>query len=170
MRGVLPARFRVGRITHRALTRATHRATLPPLGGSDPAPLVAHDDVARGRELYIVTALACTAKCDRLRLPDLIMPVGLPHKRVGDFMQERVVNRLVCGSPGIRVGERDDPRLIVATPRALRGVVKLKTPARELVRHDPSRGSCRNGLQIAIRALVSAQGRLSAAPWRLRRA
>jgi hypothetical protein len=82
---------------------------------------------------------------------------------VGDFMPERVVNRLVCGSLGIRVGERDDPRLIVATARALRGVVKLKTPARALVRRDPRRGARRNGLQIAVRALVAAQGRLRAA-------
>jgi hypothetical protein len=130
--GVLPALFRVGRITHRAVTRATHRPTLQPLGGGDPARLVARDDVARWRELHVVTAVSWTAECDRLRLPDLIMPVGLPHECVGDFMQERVVNRLVCGVPCIRVGERDDPRLVVAAARACRRVIKLETPALEL--------------------------------------
>src|SRR5438128_8755232 len=72
---VLPALFRVGRITHRAVTRATHRTTLPPLRGGHPAGIRARHDVARRCELDIVTALPCTAKCDGLSLPDLIMPV-----------------------------------------------------------------------------------------------
>src|SRR5215475_10475595 len=69
---VLPALFCVGRITHRAVTRATHRTTLPPLRGGHPAGMRACHDVARRRELDIVTALPCTAQGDGLRLPDLI--------------------------------------------------------------------------------------------------
>jgi len=81
------------------------------------------------------------------------MPVGLPHERVGDFMQERVVNLLVCGRPGIRVGEGDDPRLVVATPCALGGVVKLETPALEPVLHEPCAGARRDGPEVFIRPL-----------------
>ena len=88
------------------------------------------------------------------------MPVGLPHERVGDFMQERVVNLLVCSRPGIGVGEGDDPRVVVATPCALGGVVKLETPALKLVRHEPRAGARRYGLEVAVRALACAPRRV----------
>jgi hypothetical protein len=65
-------------------------------------------------------------------------------------MQERVVNLLVCSIPGIRVGEGNDPRTIVAAPSAFRGVVKLETPALELVRHDPRGGARSNGLALLL--------------------
>jgi hypothetical protein len=81
------------------------------------------------------------------------MPVGLPHERVGNLMQERVVNRLVWSSLGIRVGKGDDPRLVVAAARALHGVVKLETPALQVVCRDPGLRAGRNSPQFGIRAL-----------------
>src|SRR5712691_7574677 len=161
--GGLPACFRVGRRTHLAVTRATHRTTVPPLSRGHPARIIARHDVARRGELDIVTALPGTAKGDRLGLPDLIMPVGLSYEGMGNLMQERVVNRLVCSRLGIRVGEGDDSRLVVAAARALCGVVKLKTPALELVRRHPCGGARRNGLEVAVRALVGSRSRLCAA-------
>ena len=76
--------------------------------------------------MYVVTAVAGTAQRHRLGLPDLIMPVGLPHQGMGDLMQERVVDVHVWSHAGIRVGEGDNLRLIVAAARASGGVVKLK--------------------------------------------
>src|SRR5438128_449868 len=80
---------------------------------------------------------------------------------MGDLVEERVVNIRVWGRLGIRVGEGDDLRLIVAAARALGGVVKLKTPALELVRHKPRAGARRNGLEFAVRALARARRRVS---------
>jgi len=94
------------------MTGATHGTPLPPLGRRDPAPIRARDNVARWGELHVVTAVAGTAQRHRLGLPDLIMPVGLPHQCVGDLMEKRVVNGRVWGRSGIRVGEGDDLRLI----------------------------------------------------------
>src|SRR5438445_482065 len=91
-------------------------------GNSEPALTVARDEVARWRELHVVTALSCTAKRDRCGLPDLIMSVCLPYECMRHLMQERVVNLLVCSSPGIRAGKRDDPRLVVAAPSTCRGM------------------------------------------------
>src|SRR5919204_2828504 len=88
------------------------------------------------------------------------MPVGLPHQGMGDLVEERVVNVRVWGRSGIRAGEGDDLRLIVAAARALGGVVKLKTPALELVRHEPRAGARRNGLEFAVRALACAPRRV----------
>ena len=76
---LLPAMFCVRRIPYRAMTGATHGTPLPPLGRRDPARILARDNVAWGGELHVVTAVACTAQRHRLGLPDLIMPVGLPH-------------------------------------------------------------------------------------------
>src|SRR2546428_13335265 len=76
------------------------------------------------------------------------------------LMQERVVNLLVCRRPGIRAGKRDDPRLVVAAPSTCRGMVKLETPALELVRHDPCGGARRNGLEVAVCALAGSRGRV----------
>src|SRR5499427_4044622 len=146
---LLPAVLCVGRIPYRAMTGATHGTPLPPLGRRDPAPIRARDNVARWGELPVVTAVACTAQRHRLGLPDLIMPVSLPHQGMGDLMQERVVNVRVWGCAGIRMGEGDDLRLIVAAARTSCGVVKLKTPALELVRHEPRTGARRNGLEVA---------------------
>jgi hypothetical protein len=87
------------------------------------------------------------------------MPVGLPHQGMGDLVEERVVNVRVWGCSGIRAGEGDDLRLIVAAARALGGVVKLKTPALELVRHEPRTGARRYGLEVAVRALACARRR-----------
>src|SRR5262252_6547543 len=147
--GLLPAVLGVRRIPYRAMTGATHGTPLPPLGRRDPARIRARDNIARWGELHVVTAVACTAQRHRLGLPDLIMPVGLPHEGMGDLVEERVVNVCVWGRAGIRMGEGDDLRLIVAAARALGGVVKLKTPALELVRHEPCTGACRNGLEVA---------------------
>src|SRR5262249_62435816 len=83
----------VRRIRYRAMTGATHGAPLPPLGRRDPARIRARDNVARWGELHVVAAVSGTAQRPRLGLPDLIMPVGLPHEGMGDLMQERVVNR-----------------------------------------------------------------------------
>src|SRR5262249_33778512 len=80
--GVLPACFRVDRITYLAMTRATHRPPLTPLRRRHPARIVARHDVARWREQHIMTALPGTAECDGRGLPDLIVPVDLPHERV----------------------------------------------------------------------------------------
>src|SRR5262249_3774255 len=99
-----------------------------------------------------MTAAAWTAEGDRLGLPDVIMPVGLPHERVGDLVEERVGDRLVRRRPGICLREGDDARLVVAAPRAFGGVVKLETPALELVCRDPCRRARRNGLQVVVRA------------------
>src|SRR5712691_4897870 len=63
---LLPAFLRVGRIVQRTMTRETHGGTLPPLGGRDPARLVARDDVVRWGELHVVTAVFCTAERSRL--------------------------------------------------------------------------------------------------------
>ena len=95
------------------------------------------------------------------------MPVGLPHQRVGDLMQERVVNRLVCSSSGVRVGEGDDLRTIVATARAFRGVIKLETPTLELVRRDPGPRTGCNGLQFGIRTLAGHRSKVLRALQRL---
>jgi hypothetical protein len=42
--------------------------------------------------LYVVTASAGTAQRHRRGLPDLIMPVGLPHQGMGNLVEERVVD------------------------------------------------------------------------------
>ena len=122
------------------MTGATHGTPLPPLGHRDPARIRARDNVARWGELHVVTAVAGTAQRHRLGPPELIMPVGLPHQGMGDLVEERVVNLRVWGRSGIREGEGDDLRLIVAAARTSCGVVKLKTPALELVRHEPRTG------------------------------
>jgi hypothetical protein len=88
------------------------------------------------------------------------MPVGLPHQGMGDLVEERVVNLRVWGRSGIRVGEGDDLRLIVAAARTSCGVIKLKTPALELVCHEPRTGARRNGLEVAVRALARARRRV----------
>src|SRR5499427_4442381 len=116
---LLPAVLCVGRIPYRAMTGATHGTPLPPFGCCDSARIRARDNVARWGELHVVTAVACTAQRHRLSLPDLIMPVGLPHQGMGDLMEERVVNVRVWGHADIRVGEGNDLRLIVAAARAL---------------------------------------------------
>jgi hypothetical protein len=146
------------------MTRATDSATLPPLSGRHPTRLVARDNIAWWSELDIVTAYPGTAKCDRLGLPNLIMPMGLAHQSMRNLMQNRVVNRLVCSRVGIRVREGDDPRTIVAAARAFRGVVKLETPALELVCHEPRGGTRRYGLELAVRALWS---RGAVSMWRI---
>jgi hypothetical protein len=89
--GLLPAMLGIRRIPYRAMTGATHGAPLLPLGCRDPARILACDNVARWGELYVVTAVAGTAQRHRRGLPDLIMPVGLPHEGMGDLMEECVV-------------------------------------------------------------------------------
>ena len=111
--GLLPAVLGVGRIPYRAMTGATHGASLPPLGRRDPARIRARDNVARWGEWHVVAAVACTAQRHCLGLPDLIMPVGLPYQGMRDLMQERVVNVRVWSRAGIRMGEGDNLRLIV---------------------------------------------------------
>src|SRR5262245_31562375 len=157
--GLLPAVLGVRRIPYRAMTGATHGTPLPPLGRRDPAPMLARDNVARWAEWHVVTASAGTAQRHRLGLPDLIMPVRLPHEGMGDLMQECAVNVRVWGRAGIRMGKGDDLRLIVTAARACRGVIKLETPALELVRRDPGGGTPRNGLEVAVRALACARRR-----------
>src|SRR4029450_5217502 len=156
---LLPAVLGVRRIPYRAMTGATHGTPLPPLGRRDPAPILARDNVARWGELHVVTASAGTTQRHRLGLPDLIMPVSLPHEGMGDLMQECVVNVRVWGHAGIRMGKGDDLRLIVTAARAFRGVIKLETPALELVRRDPGGGTPCNGLEVAVRALACARRR-----------
>src|SRR5919204_1543222 len=156
---LLPAVLCVRRIPYRAMTGATHGTPLPPLGRRDPAPILARDNVARWGELHVVTASAGTAQRHRLGLPDLIMPVSLPHEGMGDLMQEGVVNVRVWGCAGIRMGKGDDLRLIVTAARACRGVIKLETPALELVLRDPGGGTPRNGLEVAVRTLACARRR-----------
>ena len=110
------------------MTRETHGATLPPLGGRDPARLVARDDVVRWGELHVVTAVFCTAERNRVSPPDLIMSVCLPHQCMRHLMHERVVNGLVCSRLSIRVGKGNDPRTIVAAPSAWRGQTGNASP------------------------------------------
>src|SRR5262244_3372019 len=158
---LLPAVLCVRRIPYRAMTGATHGAPLPPLGRRDPARIRARDNVARWGALHVVAAVSGTAQRHRLGPPDLIMPVSLPHQGMGDLVEERVVNVRVWGRSGIRVSEGDDLRLIVAAARTSCGVVKLKTPALELVRHEPRTGARRHGLEVVVRALAHARCRVS---------
>src|SRR5262249_14094299 len=110
------------------MTGATHGTPLPPLGRRDPARIRARDNVARWGELHIVAAVSGTAQRHRLGLPDLIMPVSLPHEGMGDLMQERVVNVRVWGHAGIHMGAGDDLRLIITAARAWRDQTGNSSP------------------------------------------
>ncbi len=79
------------------------------------------------------------------------------HKRVGNFMQQRIMNLFVGHVPGVIVGHCDDVFIVLTTAGPPRSIIELKTPVRQPMLPKQALGLFGNVAQDVFMLLRSAR-------------
>src|SRR6185369_3474344 len=93
----LPPFFGVGGIDQGAATPSAYHVSAAGFRRRDPTAACTLHDIAGWGEVQIMTAPTGTANSESLCPPHVVVMMGFPHERMGDFVQNRVQDLFLWG-------------------------------------------------------------------------